>query len=164
MRYIAGEDLASLIRRIGHLSNEKALDFARQLAAGLAAAHEKGVLHRDLKPANIMIDGHGRVRITDFGIASVITEEEALSNEILGTPAYMAPEQFEGKGATTRSDIYALGLVLYEIYTGRRAFPSSTIADLRQQKHNHAPKAPSEIRADVDPVVERVILRCMEKD
>jgi serine/threonine protein kinase len=92
MEYIDGEDLASLLKRIGYLSNEKALDIARQLAAGLSAAHERGVLHRDLKPANIMLDGHGRVRITDFGLA--ITDDDATAEaQTLGTPAYMAPEQ-----------------------------------------------------------------------
>src|SRR5215831_16456565 len=114
MEYIDGEDLASLIKRIGYLSNEKALEIARQLAAGLAAAHDRGVLHRDLKPANIMLDGHGRVRITDFGLA-IVAADETQAAEIVGTPAYMAPEQFAGKGASVRSDIYALGLVLYEV-------------------------------------------------
>jgi serine/threonine-protein kinase len=163
MEYIDGEDLASLIKRIGYLSNEKALDVARQLAAGLAAAHEKGVLHRDLKPSNIMIDGHGRVRITDFGLA-VAADEETDEREVLGTPAYMAPEQFAGKGATTRSDIYSFGLVLYEIFGGKRAFTGTTIADLRQQKDNQTPRALSDIRQGIDPVVERVIARCLERD
>jgi len=162
MEYIDGEDLASLLKRIGYLSNEKALDIARQLAAGLAAAHERGVLHRDLKPANIMIDGHGRVRITDFGLA--ITDDEATTEaQTLGTPAYMAPEQFAGKAATTRSDIYALGLILYELYTGRRAFTSGTIADLRQEKEG-TPRAPSELRKEVDPVIDRLIMRCLDRD
>jgi predicted Ser/Thr protein kinase len=109
MEYIDGEDLASLVKRIGYLSNEKALDIARQLVAGLAAAHERGVLHRDLKPANIMLDGRGRVRITDFGLAIAATDDQ--SGDASGTPAYMAPEQLAGKGASVRSDIYALGLV-----------------------------------------------------
>jgi serine/threonine protein kinase len=163
MEFIDGEDLASLLKRIGHLSNEKALDIARQLAAGLAAAHEHGVLHRDLKPANIMLDGHGRVRITDFGLAVAI-ENESQAVEIAGTPTYMAPEQLAGKGATVRSDIYSLGLVLYEIYTGKKAFTASTLAELRQQKETYTPRAPSEIRAGVDPAVERLIRRCMERD
>ncbi|MBN1566873.1 MAG: protein kinase [Acidobacteria bacterium] len=163
MEFIDGEDLASLLKRIGHLSNEKALDIARQLAAGLAAAHERGVLHRDLKPANIMIDGHGRVRITDFGLAIAI-EDESQAVEIAGTPAYMAPEQLAGKGSTVRSDIYSLGLVLYEIYTGKKAFTAATLAELRQQKETYAPRAPSELREGVDPVVERLIRRCMERD
>lgn len=124
MEYIDGENLASLIQRIGYLSNEKALDLARQLAAGLSAAHERGVLHRDLKPANIMIDGHGRVRITDFGLA-IAAGEDSQSAEMFGTPAYMAPEQFAGKGSTVRSDIYALGLIFYEIYSGKKAFKAN---------------------------------------
>jgi serine/threonine-protein kinase len=163
MEYIDGEDLAALIKRIGYLTNEKALDIARQLAAGLAAAHERGVLHRDLKPANIMIDGHGRVRITDFGLA-VVGEDETAETQTFGTPAYMAPEQFAGKAATTRSDIYALGLILYELYSGKRAFTALTIAELREQKSGYAPTAPSETRSDVDPVVERLIMRCLERD
>jgi hypothetical protein len=163
MEFIDGEDLASLIRRIGHLSNEKALDIARQLAAGLAAAHERGVLHRDLKPANIMLDGHGRVRITDFGLA-IAAEDEIQAAEIAGTPAYMAPEQLAGKGATVRSDMYSLGLVLYEIYTGKKAFTATTLAELREQKETHTPRAISEIREGMDPVVERLIRRCMERD
>ncbi len=163
MEFIDGEDLASLLKRIGHLTNEKALDIARQLAAGLAAAHEQGVLHRDLKPANIMLDGHGRVRITDFGLA-IAVEDESQAVEIAGTPAYMAPEQLAGKGATVRSDMYSLGLVLYEIYTGKKAFTATNLAELREQKETHTPRAPSEIREGIDPVVERVIQRCMGKD
>jgi len=162
MEYIDGEDLASLMKRIGHLSNEKALDIARQLVAGLTVAHERGVLHRDLKPANIMLDGHGRVRITDFGLA--IVAEDETQEEIAGTPAYMAPEQLAGKGATVRSDIYSLGLILYEIYTGKKAFKAETLAELREQKETQTPRAPSELRDGIDPVVERVIQRCMEKD
>jgi serine/threonine-protein kinase len=129
MEYIDGEDLASLLTRIGHLSNEKALDITRQLLAGLAAAPERGVLHRDLKPANIMIDGRGRVRITDFGLA-VAESEGAPAGDMSGTPAYMAPEQLAGKGSSVRSDIYALGLVLYEILSGKRAFAATTLAEL----------------------------------
>ena len=160
MEYIDGEDLASLLKRIGYLSNEKALDIARQLAAGLAAAHEKGVLHRDLKPANIMIDGHGRVRITDFGLAVAIGEE-AEAAEILGTPAYMAPEQFAGKGATTRSDIYAFGLVLYELYSGKRAFTAPTIAELRAQKESQtrAPRCGQGIIVEQVPIVKYSVVR-----
>ncbi len=163
MEYVDGEDLASLLKRIGHLPGDKALDVARQLCAGLAAAHDKGVLHRDLKPANVMIDGRGRVRITDFGLA-VAAGEEIPSRDASGTPAYMAPEQFAGKGASVRSDIYALGLIFYELYTGRRAFTAPTMAELRAMKESATPAAPSEIARDMDPIVERVILRCMEKD
>ena len=163
MEYIDGEDLASLLKRIGSLHGTKALDIAKQLCAGLAAAHDKGVLHRDLKPANVMLDGRGRVRITDFGLA-VAAEDEVPAGDVSGTPAYMAPEQFAGKGASVRSDIYALGLVLYELYTGRRAFRAATLAELREKKEGPLPQAPSEIAREIDPIVERVILRCLEKD
>jgi serine/threonine protein kinase len=163
MEYIDGEDLASLLKRIGSLHGAKALDVARQLCAGLAAAHDKGVLHRDLKPANVMIDGRGRVRITDFGLA-VAADEEVNDADVSGTPPYMAPEQFAGKGASVRSDIYALGLIFYEVFTGRRAFDAKTLAELRSKKETSSPTAPSEIARDIDPIVERVILRCIEKD
>jgi len=163
MEYVDGEDLASLLKRIGHLPGDKALEVARQLCAGLAAAHDKGVLHRDLKPANVMIDGRGRVRITDFGLAMAAGEDIA-AGEVSGTPAYMAPEQFAGKGASVRSDIYALGLVLYEVYTGRKAFSAPTMAELRAMKESATPTAPSEIAREIDPIIERVILRCIEKD
>jgi hypothetical protein len=163
MEYIDGEDLASLLKRIGSLHGAKALDVAQQLCAGLAAAHDKGVLHRDLKPANVMIDGRGRVRITDFGLA-VAAGEEVSESDVSGTPPYMAPEQFAGKGASVRSDIYALGLVFYEIFTGRRAFEAKTIADLRAKKEASSPPAPSEVVRDIDPIIERVVLRCIEKD
>src|SRR5262249_48681306 len=163
MEYIDGEDLASLIQRIGYFSNEKALQIARQLAAGMAAAHDRGILHRDLKPANIMIDGQGRVRITDFGLAIAI-EDSSVTAEVFGSPAYMAPEQFTGKGASVRSDIYALGLILYETFTGKGAFNANTIAELREQKERSAITLPSEIRVGIDASIERLIMRCLDRD
>jgi hypothetical protein len=163
MEYVDGEDLASLLKRIGHLPVDKTVDIARQLCAGLHAAHEKGVLHRDLKPANIMLDGRGRVRITDFGLA-VAAEEAANVGEISGTPAYMAPEQLAGRPASVRSDLYALGLVLYEVATGKRAFDAPTLAEMRRKHEQETPVAPSNVLAGFDPAVERVILRCLEKD
>src|SRR5438093_13161137 len=129
MEYVDGEDLASLLRRIGRLPPDKAVDIARQLCAGLAAAHERGVLHRDLKPANVMLDGEGNVRITDFGLAAVEGDTSAIH---AGTPQYMAPEQLNGQHASVRTDIYALGLILFEIFTGRRAYEAKTLDHLRQ--------------------------------
>jgi hypothetical protein len=163
MEYVDGEDLASLLKRIGHLHVDKTVDIARQLCAGLHAAHEKGVLHRDLKPANVMLDGRGRVRITDFGLA-IAAEEAANVGELSGTPAYMAPEQLAGKPASVRSDLYALGLVLYEVATGKRAFDAPTLAEMRRKHEQETPTAPSNVLAGFDPAVERVILRCLEKD
>ncbi len=163
MEYVDGEDLASLLRRIGRLPGDKAVQIARQLCAGLAAAHERSVLHRDLKPANIMIDGRGRVRITDFGLAGLI--EEFRGAEIrVGTPAYMSPEQLEGREVSARSDIYSLGLVLYEMFTGKPAFTASNLTELMQTRSESMPSSPSTIVPDLDPAVERVILRCLEAD
>ncbi len=160
MEYVDGEDLASLLRRIGRLPPDKALDIARQLCAGLAAAHTKGVLHRDLKPANIMLDGRGQVVITDFGLAGVA--DEIRGNEIRsGTPAYMAPEQLAGKEVSPRSDIYALGLVLYEVFTGKRAF-AEKLAGTAHGHNDRTPSRPSSVVRDLDPIVEKVILRCLE--
>src|SRR5262249_56498074 len=116
--YVGGEALASLLRRIGRLPQDKAIEFTREICAGLGAAHERGVLHRDLKPANIMIDGRGQVRITDFGLAG-LAAEIPLSDLRSGTPAYMSPEQKAGKDVTTPCDIYSLGLVLHEVFTGK---------------------------------------------
>jgi hypothetical protein len=163
MEYVDGEDLASLLKRIGRLSTDKAVEVARQMCAGLAAAHDKGVLHRDLKPANVMLDGRGRVRITDFGLATAIEEADAESG-MYGTPSYMAPEQLAGRPASPRSDIYALGLVLYEMCTGRKPFEAGSVAELRRMANEDAPPSPSSMSRDIDPVVERVILRCLEKD
>jgi len=160
MEYVDGEDLASLLRRIGRLPPDKALDIARQLCAGLAAAHTKGVLHRDLKPANIMLDGRGQVVITDFGLAGLA--DDIRGNEIRsGTPAYMAPEQLAGKEVSPRSDIYALGLVLYEVFTGKRAF-AEKIAGAVHAQGDRTPSRPSSVVKDLDPIVEKVILRCLE--
>jgi len=163
MEYIDGEDLASLLRRIGRLPIDKALEIARQMCAGLAAAHEKGVLHRDLKPANIMIDGQGKVRIADFGLARA-AEGLQDSKSIEGTPAYMAPEQFAGKGESVKSDLYSLGLVLYEMLTGKPAFKADSIPELVRMHREKAPANPSTIISDMDPVVEKVVLRCLDKD
>src|SRR5579872_3205326 len=162
MEYVDGEDLASLLRRIGRLPEDKALDIARQLCAGLAAAHTKGVLHRDLKPANVMLDGRGQVVITDFGLAGVA--EQIQGAEIRsGTPAYMAPEQLSGREVSTRSDIYSLGLVLYEVFTGKRAFSEKSTERLRASADRTVSR-PSSVVRDLNPVIERVILRCLETE
>ena len=163
MEYVDGEDLASVVRRIGRLSPDKATEIARQICAGLAAAHDRGVIHRDLKPANVMLDGDGKIRITDFGLAGIaasIGGEEARA----GTPAYMAPEQLAGKDVTIRSDIYSLGLVLYEILTGKRAFQASTLQELVRLRESGTITSPSALVRDLDPLIERVILRCLESD
>ena len=159
MEYVDGEDLASLIRRIGRFPEDRAVELARQICAGLAAAHDRGVVHRDLKPANIMLDGNGKIRITDFGLAGATGETMRA-----GTPAYMAPEQLAGGEVTPRSDIYALGLVLYEIFTGRRAIEGRNLAELIARREQEGITRPSEVVRDLDPSIDRAIMRCIEPD
>jgi serine/threonine-protein kinase len=148
MEYIDGEDLRSLLRRIGRLPSDKAIEIARRLCAGLAAAHDKGILHRDLKPGNVMLDGQGQVLITDFGLADMAGQVEGAGIRE-GTPAYQAPEQRVGKEVSVRSDIYSLGVILHEIFTGRR--PGELLEG-----------TPAPPVRDLDPVVERVIQRCLD--
>jgi len=163
MEYIDGENLASLIRRIGRLPHDKAVEMGRKLCAGLAAAHARGVLHRDLKPANVMVDGQGQLLITDFGLAGLAGTLQGAEVRN-GTPAYMAPEQLAGREVTARSDIYSLGLVLYEMFTGRRAFEASTLAELIRIREESPPASPSTLVHELDPVVERVIMRCLDPE
>jgi serine/threonine-protein kinase len=163
MEFVDGEDLASLLRRIGRLPQDKAIEIARKLCAGLAAAHSQGVLHRDLKPANIMIDGRGQVVITDFGLAGLAAEMQGAEIRN-GTPAYMAPEQLSGKEVSFHSDLYSLGLVLYEVFTGKKAFEAGTLAEMIRLREAGPPPSLTSIVRDVDPAVERVIARCLDPE
>ena len=163
MEYVDGEDLSSVVRRIGRLPQDKAAELSRQICAGLAAAHDRGIIHRDLKPANLMLDGAGKIRITDFGLAGIAANIQGAEVRA-GTPAYMAPEQLSGKEVTSKSDIYSLGLVMYEILTGKRLYDVSTMQELLKARESGTITNPSTIVKDLDPLMERVILRCLEKD
>jgi tetratricopeptide (TPR) repeat protein len=155
MELVSGEDLAALLRRVGRLPSEKVVDIARQLCAGLGAAHARGVLHRDLKPANVLIDDEGQVRITDFGIA--IPRTKAGDHMLTGTPGYMAPEQREvGSELSERTDVYALGLVLYELLVGRYA--------LSRPGDTGRPPLPSTLVPNVDPRLERAVMQAISPD
>lgn len=163
MEYVDGEDLATLLRRIGRLPADKATEIARKICAGLHAAHDRGIIHRDFKPHNIMLDKRGEVLICDFGLAAVSTE--LLASEIRqGTPAYMAPEQLKGTEVTAASDIYALGLVLYEVFTGKRAFAGANINELLNQQEAMQMQSVTSLAADVNPAVENIIRRCLDAD
>ena len=164
MEFIKGEELSSLLRRVGRLPVDKSIQLARQICAGLNAAHDIGVLHRDLKPANVMIDADGNARILDFGLAGL--SEELPDNELIaGTPAYMAPEQFDGTEQTVRTDIYSLGLVLYELFTSKKAFEAATLHELMElRRNNTAPTSLTSLVDDLDPVIERVIECCIQTD
>lgn len=163
MEYIDGEDLSVLLRRIGRLPSDKAIELARQICAGVAAAHDAGILHRDLKPANIIVDGRGRAHVTDFGLAGLAADLKEDASRA-GTPAYMAPEQLAGRGVSIQSDIFSLGLILYEMFTGKRAFDAPSIAELMRAHEGAPPSRPSSMIADMDPLTERIILKCLERD
>jgi serine/threonine-protein kinase len=160
MEFIDGEDLASLLRRAGRLSPEKTVQIARELCAGLGAAHDHGVLHRDLKPSNIVIDGDGHVHIADFGIAAFVP---TAAGEIpsAGTPAFMAPGLFHHKQPSKQSDLYALGIMLYEVATGREPFGGAP-ADGLQAAAELVP--PAALCPEIEPALERAILQCLEED
>lgn len=161
MEFVDGEDIGSLIRRAGRVSNDRALEIARQLFAGLSAAHINGIIHRDLKPANVMVDSGGEVKIMDFGLAALrgtVSHEEIKA----GTPRYMAPEQLEGVAVDELSDIYSAGLVLYELATGQR--PNATPTNVTTQRDSHSSQvvSPSRLASDIDPNFEDVIIACLQ--
>jgi len=165
MEYVPGEDLKAFIRRSGQITPSKAVSLAQQVAEGLAEAHRLGVVHRDLKPQNIMIDKQGNARIMDFGIAR-IQEEEGLTGTgaIIGTPEYMSPEQAELKEVDPRTDIYALGVVLFEMVTGRVPFEGETPLSIALKHRSVPPQNPRELNPHIPPALAEVILKCLAKD
>ena len=165
MEYISGEDLKSFIRRVGQLPSGKTISIAKQVCGGLSEAHKLGVVHRDLKPSNIMIDKEGNARIMDFGIARLI-KGEALTGEnvIVGTPDYMSPEQVEGKEIDKRSDIYSLGVVLFEMLTGERPFKGDTSLSVAMKHKSEIPPNPKWLNDQIPDGLNRLVLMCMEKD
>jgi len=165
MEYVSGEDLKSLIKRIGQFTPGKAVSIAKQVGEGLSEAHGLGVVHRDLKPQNIMIDKEGNVRIMDFGIArSVEAQGVTQAGTIVGTPDYMSPEQVEGKEADQRSDIYSIGVILYEMMTGKVPFEGDTALSVALKHKTEAPPDPRSINPQLHSDLSGIILRCMEKD
>lgn len=165
MEYVSGENLKSLIRRIGQFTVGKTVLIARQICEGLGEAHRLGVVHRDLKPQNIMIDSEGNVRIMDFGIArSLKTKGITDTGEIFGTPEYMSPESLEGKDVDGRTDIYALGIILYEMLTGRVPFEGETPLTVALKQKTEIPKDPRNINAQIPENLSHVILKCMNKE
>ncbi|MCX6574582.1 MAG: protein kinase, partial [Candidatus Aminicenantes bacterium] len=165
MEYVHGEDLKRLIRKIGQLPAGRAVSIARQIAEGLAEAHAHGIVHRDLKPQNIMVDEGGGVHIMDFGIARSLEKKSITgAGVMIGTPEYMSPEQVEGKLVDARSDIYSLGIMLYEMTTGRVPFEGDTPFTIGVKHKSETPRDPGELNPQIPADLARLILRCLEKD
>jgi serine/threonine-protein kinase len=165
MEYVSGEDLKSMIGMMGQLSAGKAISVAKQVCEGLTEAHRLGVVHRDLKPQNIMIDKEGNARIMDFGIARSLKAKGITGAGVMvGTPEYMSPEQAEVKEIDQRSDIYSLGIILYEMVTGRVPFEGETPLGIAMKHKGEEPPDPREFNSQIPEDLSRVILRCMEKD
>jgi serine/threonine protein kinase/class 3 adenylate cyclase len=164
MEFIEGESLQSRLNRVGTLPVSQAFDIAQQICAGLREAHAQGIVHRDLKPANIMVDRSGTVKIMDFGVARLIQNTGPMTGTIVGTPAYMAPEQAELKPIGPCTDIYALGLVLYEMITGVQAFQGDTPVAIALKQIRDYPKRPRNIVPNLSHPIEAAILKCLQKD
>jgi serine/threonine protein kinase/Tfp pilus assembly protein PilF len=165
MEYVSGQDLKGLIRQSRCLAVPRAVAIARDICDGLSEAHRLGFVHRDLKPSNIMIDREGEVRIMDFGIARSLKEKGITgAGVMIGTPEYMSPEQAEGKEVDLRSDIYSLGVILYEMVTGRVPFEGDSALGIAMKHKGESPKNPKEYNAQVPDDLSQVILKCLEKD
>jgi serine/threonine protein kinase len=164
MEFVEGDSLRSVLNRFGGLPVRKALDLALQMCSALQEAHAQGIVHRDLKPENVMIDTQGNVKIMDFGIARSMDAMTRLTGSMVGTPAYMAPEQVSGKQVDFRTDIYALGLILYEMFSGQPAFQAENAVAVALKQMREAPKPPHEVKPSVPAEIEQAILKCLEKE
>ena len=165
MEFIPGQDLQSMIKMTKQLSTETALSIARQINEGLAEAHRLGVIHRDLKPGNVMIDREGNARILDFGIArSLESRGMTKSGQLIGTPEYMSPEQAQDTGVDQRSDIYSLGIILYEMLTGKVPFTGDTPISITIKHIEEMPKSPKTMAPQIPDILDQLIMKCLAKN
>ncbi len=166
MEFIDGRPLSSILKTAGPLSADRTADIGAHVAAALGYAHKHGVIHRDVKPGNVLITDEGQVKVTDFGIARAINTEESLTQTgaVMGTATYFSPEQAEGIGVDARSDIYSLGVVLFEMVTGRPPFLGDTPVAVASKHVRDHPPAPRELNPAIPPTFEAIILKAMAKN
>ena len=167
MEYVRGLTLRAMLECSGRLPYSAGLRLARQLTSGLAAAHAQAIIHRDIKPENIILDSQGNAKLMDFGLARPVTRltpGQTQAGFIVGTPHYLAPEQLEGKEPDQRADVYACGVVLFEVFTGRLPFGGDNLMEIISKHMREAPAAPHEFWPEIPPALERLLLRCLEKD
>lgn len=165
MQWVDGPTLAQILHEEGSLSESVVVHVGIKIAAALEAAHARKVLHRDIKPHNVLLDRTGEPKLTDFGLARQLEDPGITSPGLfLGTPHYVSPEQAEAAPVDERTDLYALGVVLYEMATGRKPFEGETVGEVLDQHRQLAPTDPRQIRTDLDPSLSKIILRCLEKD
>ncbi len=165
MEYMKGEDLRNMIKMTGQLGVGRAISIAKQVCEGLVEAHRLGIVHRDLKPRNIMIDKEGNARIMDFGIARLIKVKGITkAGSLVGTPEYMSPEQVRGEKVDQKSDVYSLGIILFEMMTGQVPFEGDTSLSIALKHEKEIPPDPREFNAQIPKELSRLILKCLEKD
>jgi eukaryotic-like serine/threonine-protein kinase len=164
MEYIEGHTLKEIVRDRGPAPPEAAIDIAIQILRAVRFAHRRGVVHRDIKPQNVMVDDEGRVKVTDFGIARAGASDMTETGSIMGTAQYLSPEQAQGRPVDARSDLYSIGIVLYEMLTGRVPFDAESAVTVALKQVSEEPVPPSQVNPDVSPALEAVVLRAMEKD
>ena len=164
MEFLDGRTLKELIVGHGAAPVRVAIEYARQILSALRFAHRHGIVHRDIKPHNVLVDAEGRVKVTDFGIARAGTSQMTETGSIVGTAQYLSPEQARGGEVDQRSDLYSLGVVLYELLTGKTPFEGDTPVEVAMKHLSNAPKPPSELRKDIPPELDMVVLRALAKD
>ena len=164
MEFLDGRSLKELIVGRGAAPINVAIEYARQILSALRFAHRHGIVHRDIKPHNVLVDGEGRVKVTDFGIARAGTSQMTETGSIVGTAQYLSPEQARGGEVDPRSDLYSLGVVLYELLTGKTPFDGDTPVEIAMKHLSNAPKPPSKLRPEVPPQLDKVVLRALAKN
>src|ERR1700755_2461204 len=164
MEYVPGRSLKTLVREQGALDPALAIDIVVQILRGARYAHRRGVVHRDLKPHNVILDEEGRARVTDFGIARAGASDMTLTGSIMGTAQYLSPEQAQGHAVSEPSDLYSIGVILYELLTGRVPFEGESAVTIALKHVNERPVPPSVINPEVTPELEGVVMRALEKD